>query len=182
MHIQYACRVSRRLALVCAALLTVAVSACAHDLTAASPQRPRVLAASRTASVLDLDDPQIARLDSALRDALEAAATAASAEGVPLVVRSGWRSATTQERLLKAAVVRYGSLSEAERWVLPPDQSAHVRGGAVDIGPAGAAAWLEQAGNRWGLCRRYDNEYWHFELLTEPGQPCPPREPHAQLH
>ena len=114
----------------------------------------------------------IARLRPDLRDALEAAATAARADGIDLVVRSGWRSRRQQQRLLDEAVAQYGSLSAAERWVLPPGQSAHVRGEAVDIGPEDAAAWLQRQGSRWGLCRRYDNEYWHFELLTLPGHPA----------
>ena len=124
----------------------------------------------------------IARLRPDLRAALQSAATAARAEGIVLDVRSGWRSRSRQQQLLDDAVAQYGSLSAAERWVLPPGQSAHVRGAAVDIGPAGAAAWLQQEGSRWGLCRRYDNEYWHFELLTPPGHSCPPREPHAEAH
>jgi len=68
----------------------------------------------------------------------------------------------------------------ARRWVLPPGESAHVRGGAVDVGPESGARWLEQHGVRFGLCRRYDNEPWHFErLAAAKGSTCPRREPHA---
>jgi D-alanyl-D-alanine dipeptidase len=63
--------------------------------------------------------------------------------------------------------------------VLPPEESTHVTGRAVDIAPREGAAWLEANGNRWGLCRTFDNEWWHFELQTLPGTPCPPRLPDA---
>ena len=63
--------------------------------------------------------------------------------------------------------------------MLPPKYSAHVLGKAVDIGPTAAMTWLNQNGWRYGVCRRYDNEPWHFEALTAPGTKCPPREPHA---
>ena len=64
--------------------------------------------------------------------------------------------------------------------MLPPARSAHVRGQAVDVGPKAGAAWLEEHGVRFGLCRRYDNEYWHFELLAAAkGSACPRRQAHA---
>lgn len=31
-----------------------------------------------------------------------------------------------------------------------------------------------QHGADYGLCQVYENEIWHFELLTEPGGTCPP--------
>jgi hypothetical protein len=34
-------------------------------------------------------------------------------------------------------------------------------------------AWLQKNGWKYGLCRRYDNEPWHFEALTSPGGHCP---------
>ena len=100
--------------------------------------------------------------------------------GVELHVTSGWRSRAEQQQLFEAAVATYGSAAKARRWVLPPGESEHVRGGAVDVGPPAAAAWLEQHGVRYGLCRRYANEPWHFELLAPAkGQPCPALQPHA---
>jgi hypothetical protein len=59
------------------------------------------------------------------------------------------------------------------RWVATPDTSAHVTGDAVDIGPPNAAAWLDEHGSSYGLCRVFANETWHFELATEPGGACP---------
>jgi D-alanyl-D-alanine dipeptidase len=48
-------------------------------------------------------------------------------------------------------------------WVLPPDESHHVRGTAVDIAPRQAARWLDRHGARYGLCRTMEWEWWHFE-------------------
>lgn len=122
------------------------------------------------------DDP--GHLTAAMQRRVARAIAGARAAGVVLTVTSGWRSAQKQEELLQAAVAKYGSLAAATRWVLPPADSAHVRGLAVDVGPSTAAHWLDENGATFGLCRRYDNEPWHFEPLTRPGGTCPPREPH----
>jgi hypothetical protein len=114
-----------------------------------------------------------------LRARLKRAMTAAKAAGVTIRITSARRSATKQQRLLNEAVKKYGSYKLATRWVLPPKYSAHVLGKAVDIGPTAAMTWLNRNGWRYGVCRRYDNEPWHFEALTAPGTKCPPREPHA---
>ena len=104
---------------------------------------------------------------------------AADREGVVLGVTSGWRDSGKQQQLYDAAIAKYGSAAKARRWVLPPQESQHVRGGAVDVGPPTAAIWLDENGVRYGLCRRYANEPWHFELLApHKGQPCPAMEPH----
>ncbi|GAB2567053.1 M15 family metallopeptidase [Kribbella endophytica] len=114
-----------------------------------------------------------------LRSRLLKAMAAAKADGVSLRINSGRRSATKQRRLLDEAIVKYGSYKAAVRWVLPPEFSEHVKGRAVDITPAAGAKWLELNGYRYGICRRYDNEPWHFEALTTPGRKCPAREPYA---
>ncbi|HWL35200.1 MAG TPA: M15 family metallopeptidase [Frankiaceae bacterium] len=119
-------------------------------------------------------------LTPSMRRAVARAIDAARADGVELRVTSGWRSAEHQRRLYESAIAKYGSASVARQWVLPPDESAHVRGEAVDIGPAAGAAWLETYGVRFGLCRRYANEPWHFERLAPAvGSACPALEPHA---
>jgi hypothetical protein len=51
--------------------------------------------------------------------------------------------------------------------VATPDTSLHVSGGAVDIGPSRATAWLSRHGAAYGLCRIYRNEPWHYELRRE---------------
>jgi zinc D-Ala-D-Ala carboxypeptidase len=124
------------------------------------------------------DLPAIAGLDPALRTAMQAAASAALADGFEFVVTSGWRSERYQQALFDDAVREYG-LEEAERQVASVADSAHVTGGAVDIGYTDADSWLSQHGADYGLCQTYTNEMWHFELATEPGGECPPQLPDA---
>lgn len=103
----------------------------------------------------------------------------AQAQGVPLWITSGHRTPGEQQALWDDGVRTYGSPDEARRWVLPPAESTHVSGQAIDVGPQAGAQWLEANGNRWGLCRMYDNEWWHFERVTIPGGVCPPMRPDA---
>jgi D-alanyl-D-alanine carboxypeptidase len=125
-------------------------------------------------TVFDDEIPGVANLDSDLLDALRQAATDAANDGVELLVDSGWRSPEYQEQLLREAVSKYGSQAEAARWVASPDKSLHVSGDAVDIGPAAATAWLSEHGARYGLCRIYGNEPWHYELRPQAGDHgCP---------
>jgi hypothetical protein len=124
-------------------------------------------------SPFDTHLPAIARLAPDLLTAVQTAATAAGADGVEMVVTSGWRSAEYQQQLLDDAVQKYGSVDEARRWVKAPDLSTHVSGAAVDIGFTDADSWLMQHGADYGLCQTYANEMWHFELATEPGGTCP---------
>ncbi|MGW6198214.1 M15 family metallopeptidase [Kribbella sp. NPDC055110] len=124
-------------------------------------------------------EESIEGLSPKLKSRLAKAIAAAKADGVTISITSARRSAAKQQRLLNAAIKKYGSYKLATRWVLPPKYSAHVQGKAVDIGPAAAMTWLNKNGWRYGVCRRYDNEPWHFEALTTPGTKCPPREPHA---
>jgi len=126
-------------------------------------------------TVFDDGVPGVANLDPALLGALRRAAAEAADDGVELFVDSGWRSREHQERLLREAVVKYGSEKEAARWVATPDTSAHVSGDAVDIGPADATQWLSARGAAYGLCRVYGNEPWHYELRPEAiDHGCPP--------
>lgn len=88
-------------------------------------------------------------------------------------ITSGKRSWSEQERLWEQGIAQYGSPAAARRWVLPPSESTHVTGKAIDVGPATGANWLRANGSRYGLCRAYANEWWHFEVLTAPGGTCP---------
>jgi hypothetical protein len=132
-----------------------------------------------TLSPFDVQDPAIGRLDPALLGAIQSAATAAAADGITLTITSGWRSAEFQQRLLDNAVQTYGSLAAARQYVQTPAMSKHVIGEAVDVGGAGADQWLIANGSRFGLCRIYANELWHFELATDANGNCPALLPNA---
>jgi zinc D-Ala-D-Ala carboxypeptidase len=124
-------------------------------------------------TVFDDQVPGVAKLDRPLLGALRQAAADAAASGVQFLVDSGWRSPAYQEQLLREAISKYGSEAEAAHWVAPPNESAHVKGEAIDVGSA-AAAWLHENGARYGLCQIYANERWHFELRpVAVDQGCP---------
>jgi len=108
----------------------------------------------------------------------------ARADGVELSLTSGFRSLARQQMLFDREVVIRGSESEAMKWVLPPKFSNHPRGLAIDVNyPDGReeALWLERNGSRFGLCRVYANEWWHFEGVIAPGQACPDPAPNALI-
>lgn len=116
--------------------------------------------------------PTPTALDPDLAQRFADAQAAAAAEGVTLTLTSGWRSADEQQRLVDEAVATYGSVEEAHRWVLPPEKSSHVAGLAIDVGPMDGALWLGEHAAEFGLCRTYDNEWWHFEPMPADGV-CP---------
>ncbi|MEU6782891.1 hypothetical protein ABZ912_27160 [Nonomuraea angiospora] len=64
------------------------------------------------------------------------------------------------------------------RDLLPPAESPHVKGIALDIRPHEGARWLEDHGARYDLYRMCDNEWWHFEHRPETGGRPPRRRPH----
>jgi hypothetical protein len=132
-----------------------------------------------TARLTSYDESSADGLTSRLTQRLKRATAAAARDGITVRITSGRRSVAKQRKLLNEAILKYGSLKAAMRWVLPPEYSAHVKGRAVDIGPRAAMSWMNKNGWRYGICRRYDNEPWHFEALTSPGMKCPAREPYA---
>lgn len=119
---------------------------------------------------VESDLPGVTRLDPALREAVRAAADAASKAGIELRITSGWRSVSYQQRLFDEAAAELGH-AEAAKLVASPERSRHTVGEAVDVGPTEAAAWLIGRGPRFGLCQIYANEPWHFELA--PVGQCP---------
>jgi zinc D-Ala-D-Ala carboxypeptidase len=126
-------------------------------------------------TVFDDEVPGVANLDPALLRALRRAVTDAAADGIELVVNSGWRSPAYEDQLRREAIAKYGSEAEAARWVATGTTSAHVSGDAVDIGPADATPWLSAHGAAYGLCQIYGNEPWHYELRPEAiAHGCPP--------
>jgi zinc D-Ala-D-Ala carboxypeptidase len=125
-------------------------------------------------TVFDDRYPAVTKLDPALLAALRRAAGAAAGDGVTVYVNSGWRSPAYQDQLLHDAIRQYGSEREAARWVATAATSLHVSGHAVDVGHPDAADWLARHGARYGLCRVYRNEPWHFELRpAAPASGCP---------
>lgn len=124
-------------------------------------------------------DDQVAGLTPVMAERVSDALSAASDAGVELVVESGYRTKARQKYLYERAIRTNGSVEEARKWVLPPGESSHPKGKAVDVGPEAGARWLERNGYRYGLCRPYENEGWHFEATTRPGHKCPARKANA---
>lgn len=117
-----------------------------------------------------------------LMNRFEAAQLTAESDGVYLYITSGFRSKERQAQLFAREVASRGSETEAAKWVLPANYSHHPLGLALDINYPGdrvGAGWLEINGWRFGLCRVYQNEWWHFEAAGEPGRACPPMAPNA---
>lgn len=110
----------------------------------------------------------------------ERAQDAAAVDGIELSIRSGWRSAEEQRRLYDEAVEEHGE-EKARSLVLPPERSAHVAGTAIDVSPFEGAQWLEARSEEFGLCRTYENEWWHFEVTGDVGDPCPEMKPDASV-
>lgn len=128
------------------------------------------------ATPADVHLPGIGNLDGDLLQALREAEQHAAEDGIGFYVTSGWRSRDHQDQLLCDAIREHGSEEEAARWVATADSSLHVSGDAVDIGPLDASLWLSANGYRFGLCRVYSNEPWHFELRPEASRAGCPRE------
>jgi D-alanyl-D-alanine dipeptidase len=117
-----------------------------------------------------------------LQARFEAARISAERENVHLYITSGFRSEDRQATLFADAVKKYGSETEAAKWVLPARFSHHPHGLAIDVnypGDPDGAKWLELNGARFGLCRVYANEWWHFEGAIAPGESCPQLAPNA---
>ena len=105
-----------------------------------------------------------------------AAQAAAKRVGITLAITSGFRSYATQKALFAEALKKYGSVAAASKWVLPPELSHHVLGLALDINYPNdpkSTKWLEINGSKFGICRVYTNEWWHFEGAVAPGGRCP---------
>jgi hypothetical protein len=110
------------------------------------------------------------------------AQAAAKEEGIKMSIDSGFRTQETQSYLYQNAIKKYKTADEAMKWVLPAELSRHPWGLALDVNlnhDKSGASWLEANGGTFGLCRVYENEWWHFEPLTAPGGICPPLLPDA---
>ncbi len=134
------------------------------------------LSESRTAT------DEVTQLHPLLSARFAVAKSFARADGVTLTLTSGFRSLERQRMLFDREVVIRGSETEAAKWVLPPQFSHHPQGLAIDVNYPGdklGAYWLERHGSRFGLCRVYANEWWHFEGVIAPGERCPAMAPNA---
>lgn len=89
---------------------------------------------------------------------------AAAADGVELVIRSGYRSRERQAWLYEAWRAGYGN--RAAR----PGYSKHEDGRALDLElyDPSVRAWLEKHARRFGFARTVPREPWHWELVRIP--------------
>jgi hypothetical protein len=121
-------------------------------------------------------------IDKQLMYRFKAAQAAAKKDGQKIYIASGFRSLERQKVLFAQAVKKYGSEKIASKWVAPPLISHHPWGVAIDVNypnePVGAG-WLEVNGSKFGLCRVFENEWWHFEPVIAPGWKCPALVPDA---
>ena len=122
------------------------------------------------------------QIDKQLMNRFKAAQAAAKKDGQTIYIASGFRSLSRQTTLFAQAIKKYGTAAEASKWVLPPLVSHHPWGVAIDVNypddPVGAG-WLEINGSKFGLCRVFKNEWWHFEPVIAPGWKCPALVPDA---
>jgi len=88
---------------------------------------------------------------------------AAAADGVAVIVVSGFRSDAEQAELFAA--------HPDPTWVAPPGQSLHRCATELDLGPESAYVWLAANASRFGFLKRYSWEPWHFGW-NQPPEPC----------
>jgi Transglycosylase SLT domain/D-alanyl-D-alanine carboxypeptidase len=92
-------------------------------------------------------------------------AAAARADGIVLMVVSGFRSDAEQAELFAA--------HPDPTWVAPPGQSLHRCATELDIGPSSVYSWLASNASRFGFVQRYSWEAWHYGFDAGPA-PCSP--------
>lgn len=92
-------------------------------------------------------------------------AAAAQADGLTLIVVSGFRSDAEQAELFAA--------HPDPTWVAPPGHSLHRCATELDIGPSSAYSWLSSHAGRFGFVQRYSWEAWHYGFDAGP-PPCSP--------
>jgi septum formation inhibitor MinC len=82
-----------------------------------------------------------------------------------LKINSGFRSTERQAQLWQEALAKYGSVTEARKWVAPPGNSQHNKGNAADLGYGSDAArrWAHENAGKFGLSFPLSNENWHIE-------------------
>jgi hypothetical protein len=137
----------------------------AHAVAEAAPPAPAGLPA--TASGGGYSGPLAYRQGKPMRPDVAAAfdrlAASAGQAGIPLIINSAYRSDAEQARLF--------AQHPDPRWVAPPGTSLHRCATELDLGPAGAYAWLAAHAARFGFVKRYSWEPWHFGFARGPA-PC----------
>src|SRR4051794_29974239 len=93
-------------------------------------------------------------------------AAAARADGLVLLVVSGFRSDAEQAELFAA--------HPDPTWVAPPGHSLHRCATELDLGPSSAYSWLAANATRFGFVQRYSWEAWHYGFDAGPA-PCSPQ-------
>jgi hypothetical protein len=93
--------------------------------------------------------------------AFDRMAAAAAADGIGLIVTSGFRDDSEQARLWRA--------NPDPKWVAPPGRSLHRLATELDLGPPPAYGWLARNAPRFGFVKRYSWEPWHFGYTRNAG-------------
>ncbi|MFL5843700.1 MAG: transglycosylase SLT domain-containing protein [Solirubrobacteraceae bacterium] len=93
--------------------------------------------------------------------AFDRLAEAASADGVSLIVVSGYRSNAEQAVLW--------ARHPDPKWVARPGTSLHRLGTELDLGPSSAYPWLYANAPRFHFIKRYAWEPWHFGYVLNAG-------------
>lgn len=130
------------------------------------------------------------RVDKRIYQQLQAMFDAAKADGVSLVVVSGYRTWSEQEKIYNDRIAEYEAeglsyeeaKEAAELWVAVPGTSEHQLGLAVDINAEyrystddEAYGWLQNHAHEYGFINRYPsdkieitgiaNEPWHYRYV-----------------
>jgi hypothetical protein len=91
---------------------------------------------------------------------------AARADGLALLIISGFRSDAEQALLF--------ARHPDPRWVAPPGRSLHRLATELDLGPPAAYGWLAAHAERFHFLRRYSWEPWHFGYTLNARSSPPP--------
>jgi LAS superfamily LD-carboxypeptidase LdcB len=133
---------------------------------------------SRITTIKGYNGKKVPLLDQAAQAYLKliAAARNSGIKAPYLDLISGFRSIAHQKRLWEVAKKKYGSETEARKWVAPPGKSVHQTGRAIDVAlgfgisskniqemrKTQAYRWLVQNAAAFGFYP-YDREPWHWE-------------------
>lgn len=123
--------------------------------------------------VSDGGQPAVGGLNAEFARRFKLLQAAVQQAGGELYIYSGGRDAEHQAQLYQAALRKYGSESEARKWVAPPGKSNHdthaglkygLGDGAVASDLRGDLAMAHKLAAKYGLVFPLANEAWHIEL------------------